>query len=68
MKVFKLSIIIFSIGAAFIFFENYYYQYVDDQHLLHESLFLPIGAILLMIGAIGIVFGLAIVFAKHVKK
>ncbi len=68
MKVFKTSIIIFFIGAAFIFFENYYYKFVDDQHLLHESLFLPIGAILLFVGGIGIVFSLAILVAQHINK
>ncbi|MCB1756871.1 MAG: DUF3955 domain-containing protein [Gammaproteobacteria bacterium] len=41
-------------GAVFIVLENTYYQYLDENGVLHESLFLPLGAL-------SVVFGLLLV-------
>ena len=39
------------IGVISLFLENTYYQYIDENGYLHESLFLPIGVFSLIIGA-----------------
>ena len=46
------GIIFVTIGAVFIFLENSLYQFIDDSGRLHESLFLPLGAICLVIGSL----------------
>ena len=67
MNIFKISLTIVFIGIACILFENYYYQYVGNEGLLHESLFLPIGSILIILGMIGVIFSLAVMFARKLK-
>jgi hypothetical protein len=39
-------------GVAFLFLENTFYQYLDEDGLLHESLFLPLGVFSLIIGSL----------------
>ena len=59
MKVLICSSVLLAIGIACILLENIYYQYVDTDGVLHESLFLPIGFISVKIAGIGLIFGLA---------
>jgi len=56
MKTFKVSLFFLLLGALFVCLENTFYQYLDGDGVLHESLFLPLGAISLVIGSIGLIF------------
>ena len=53
------SLLIFAalilVGIICLILENTFYQYVDENGYLHESLFLPIGAISLILGSLGVV-------------
>jgi hypothetical protein len=69
MKVLICSSVLLAIGIACILLENIYYQYVDTDGVLHESLFLPIGFISVQIAGIGLIFGLAkVLINKRNKK
>jgi len=39
-------------GVVFLFLENTFYQYLDEDGVLHESLFLPLGVFALIIGSL----------------
>lgn len=39
------------VGLISLFIENSFYQYIDEADSLHESLFLPLGALSLIFGA-----------------
>ncbi|MCP4550830.1 MAG: DUF3955 domain-containing protein [Bacteroidetes bacterium] len=39
-------------GIVFLFLENTFYQYIDVEGFLHESLFLPLGVFSLIIGSL----------------
>lgn len=49
------------LGVTFIFLENMYYQYLDEDGFLHESMFLPLGVFAL-------IFGVLLLFIFMVKK
>ena len=55
-KTFKISVLLLSIGVVCIALENYFYQYVDENGMIHESLFMPLGAICVMLGIVGLTF------------
>lgn len=40
------------LGSALLIIENRFYQYVDESGLLHESLFLPLGLLVLILGTL----------------
>lgn len=39
-------------GGVFLFLESTFYQYLDGDGVLHESLFLPLGMFALIIGSL----------------
>ena len=47
-----VGLIFISLGVLFIFTENKIYQYVDENGILHESLFLPLGVFSMLFGLI----------------
>ena len=55
-KFFICSIIFFILGIVFIILENTFYQYIDENNVLQESLFMPLGFIFLFIGLLGFIF------------
>jgi hypothetical protein len=55
-KTFKVSFFFLLVGVLFLFLENTFYQYLDGDGVLHESLFLPLGVISIYLGAIGFIF------------
>ncbi len=59
MKILKFSLVLLIVGIACILLENTFYQYVDKNGVLHESFFLPLGAISMLLAGIGLVFVLA---------
>jgi len=46
------GIVVATLGALSLFLEKIYYGYVDDSGALHESLFLPLGFLLLFVGVV----------------
>lgn len=52
----KISIGLLIIGVMFIALENHFYQFVDENGVLHESMFMPLGALCVMLGIIGLTF------------
>ncbi|MFT5665232.1 MAG: hypothetical protein ACI9JR_002640 [Gammaproteobacteria bacterium] len=55
-KTLIISIIFMGLGVIFIIAENMFYQYVDDKGFLHESMFMPLGAICILLGIIFLLF------------
>ena len=46
-------------GGAFVWLENTFYQYLDEDGVLHESMFLPLGALFMLIGIVMLIFAVA---------
>ena len=46
------SFIFAMIGIAFLIAENQFYQYIDSEGVLRESLFLPLGMLSIFIGIV----------------
>ena len=46
-------------GGAFVWLENTFYQYLDEDGVLHESMFLPLGALFILIGIVMLIFAVA---------
>jgi len=44
------------IGGAFVWLENIFYQYRDEGGVLHDSMFLPLGVLFILIGIVTLVF------------
>jgi len=59
-----VGILLIVIGVLFILLENVFYQYVDENGILHESLFLPLGVVSTLLGFIVILVN---IFAKTCK-
>jgi len=53
-KLFRVSLILLVLGIGFLCFENIFYQYIDENGVLHESLFMPLGVFSLLLGGIGL--------------
>jgi|TARA_B110000240_G_C13440054_1_gene427661 hypothetical protein len=56
MQVFIVSLMLLGVGMLCILLEGIFYQYVETEGVLHESLFMPIGVILVLGAGIGLVF------------
>ncbi len=50
------SLVIFFIGFIFLILENSFYQFIDENGILHESYFMPLGFLFLFVGILGIIF------------
>ncbi len=46
-------------GGAFVWLENTFYQYLDKGRVIHESMFLPLGTLFILIGIFTLVFAAA---------
>ena len=44
------------VGFAFLLMENTFYQYLDEEGVLHESFFMPLGVLGLTLGIIFLVY------------
>ncbi|EDM67823.1 hypothetical protein PE36_17700 [Moritella sp. PE36] len=67
-KLLLSSIVLFGLGFSFLFLENTFFQYIDEEGVLHESLFLPFGVIGIL-SAAGVLFiYLTIVLIRKVFK
>ena len=47
-----VSVLLLVLGGIFLLLENTFYQYVDEQGFLHESLFMPLGSFSVCLGLI----------------
>ncbi|ROS00363.1 uncharacterized protein DUF3955 [Sinobacterium caligoides] len=63
-----ISLLLVGMGVLFICFEEIFYQRIDDNGVLHESLFLPLGAGTFTIGFVLLVVSIAIKLIKRKKK
>jgi hypothetical protein len=68
MRVLVASLMLLAIGVACIVLENSFYQYIYNDGLLHESLFLPLGVICILLAGIGLVFALAKMLMRKRKR
>ena len=55
-KTFWLCFILFAMGIAFGYFENTFYQYIDENGVLIESWFMPLSFLCIFLGGIGLFF------------
>jgi len=53
-KLFRVSLLLLVLGIVFLCFENIFYQYIDENGVLHESLFMPLSVFSLFLGGIGL--------------
>ena len=44
------SLLLLFLGIAFILLENIFYQYIDEDGILHESFFMPLGFLSIFLG------------------
>jgi hypothetical protein len=51
-KVLYTGLLFLMTGVIFLSLENSFYQYLDVDGVLHESLFLPLGVFALIIGSL----------------
>lgn len=49
-KMIVTSLLLLFLGAAFLLLENVFYQYIDEDGLLHESFFMPLGFLSIFLG------------------
>tara|TARA_R110002096_G_scaffold61016_1_gene151838 strand:- start:92 stop:304 length:213 start_codon:yes stop_codon:yes gene_type:complete len=68
VKVFIISVLLLVVGVTCILLENMFYQYIDSDGVLHESLLLPVGALCILLAGTGLVFVLATVLTRKIKK
>ena len=64
MKALIFSLGLLVTGIVCLVLENTFYQYVDKDGVLHESLFLPLGSICVLLSGIGLMF----VLVKNINK
>lgn len=55
-------------GISFIFFENLLYQYVDENGMLNESLFMPLGALSILFGVLMLLIFMAKKAGSLIRK
>lgn len=53
-KLLLISTVLLVIGVISLILENTFYQYVDENGLVYESLFLPLGTFSVVLGGFGI--------------
>jgi len=63
-KIFLTSLFLLVLGFASLFLENTFYQYLDEDGVLHESFFLPLGCLSLIAGGLGLLItGIKLIWA-----
>ena len=55
-KISWLCFILFAVGIVFGYFENTFYQYIDENGVLIESWFMPLSFMCIFLGGIGLLF------------
>jgi hypothetical protein len=55
-KILTISLCFFGLGMIFITAENTFYQYLDSDEFLNESMFMPLSVISLSLGILFLLF------------
>jgi len=66
-KVLYAGVFLIAVGALFLFLENMFYQYLDDDDFLHESLFMPLGAFSIILGLVCFLIFIIIKVRSYLK-
>ena len=60
-----LGALLLLIGIVFLFLENTFYQTIDENNVLQESLFMPLGAFAFITGGFSVLVGLLIAWVNR---
>jgi hypothetical protein len=63
-----VALFLLFLGLICLFIEQTFYQYIDAQGWLHESLCLPIGAFSLALGSFGLIIYLILLIINLIKR
>ena len=55
-KTLTIALIWFGLGLLFIIVENTFYQFLDNDGVLHESMFMPLSVISIAVGIVFLLF------------
>ena len=54
----KISLILLTLGLVFLIIQNTFYGYIDENNVLRDSIFLPLGIMLSILGGISFIVSL----------
>ncbi len=52
----KIGLIVCTIGIIFLLIQNIFFGYLDAEGVLHDSIFLPLGSISMLLGVVILLF------------
>ena len=55
-KKFTIALVLLGLGIIFLILENTFFQYVDNDGILHESFFLPLSVLSIAVGVLFLFF------------
>jgi hypothetical protein len=55
-KLFRISIFLFLLGVISLILGNTFYQYVDENNMLKESFFMPLGSISILLSILSLIY------------
>ena len=55
-KIFTIALVSLGLGIVFLILENTFFQYVDNDGILHESFFLPLSVLSIAVGVLFLFF------------
>ena len=67
-KPFLVSLFFLFLGVLSLVMENIFYRYVDQNGVLQESFFLPMGTVSLLLGVAGLIVSIIWFYLKRMKK
>jgi hypothetical protein len=67
-KSFLVSLFILFLGVISLIMENIFYGYVDQNRVLQESFFLPMGTVSLLLGIAGLIGSIIWFYLKNEKS
>ena len=67
-KPFLVSLFFLFLGILFLAMENIFYGYIDQDGVLQESFFLPIGTLSLLLGVAGLIVSIIWFYLKRMEK
>ena len=67
-KQFLLSLFFLFLGILFLIMENIFYGYIDQNEILQESFFLPLGTFSFLLGMAGLIISIIWFYLKSFKN
>ena len=55
----KISLILLTLGLVSLLIQNTFYGYIDENNVLRDSMFLPLGMMFSVLGSVGFILSLA---------